>query len=92
MAYIVYQLQIDDFGTWKASFDEDPIGRKQAARSHIILRGVDSPNEVFIRVEFDSAKDARSFRERLLLASGVLDWMTVLTAPTVVKIVENLTY
>ena len=92
MAYMVYQLQIDEFDTWKASFDVDQIARERAARSHIILRGVDSPDQVFIRVEFDSVKDARSFRERFVLASGVLDWMTVLTPPTVVKIVENLTY
>jgi hypothetical protein len=92
VAYMVYQLQVEEFDTWKASFDVDPIGRERAARSHIIFRGVDSPDQVFIRVEFDSIKDARSFRERFVLAPGVLDWMTVLTPPTVVKIVENLTY
>ena len=54
--------QIDDFDTWKGFFDEDPVGRKQSAKGHVMLRGVDNPNEVFTRVEFDSVEDAESFR------------------------------
>jgi hypothetical protein len=42
-------------------------------------------------VEFDSVEDANAFRERLL-ASGALDRTTVLTPPTVVELVENITY
>jgi hypothetical protein len=56
-----------------------------------MLRGVDDPNEVFTRVEFDSVEDAKSFRDRLL-ASGALDTTTVLTPPTVVELVENIKY
>ena len=56
-----------------------------------MLRGADNPNEVFIRVEFGSVEDAREFRERLL-ASGALDRATVKTPPTVVELVENVTY
>jgi hypothetical protein len=91
VAFMVHHLRIDDFDTWKSLFDEDPVGRKQAAKGHVMLRDVDNPNEVFTRVEFESVEDAKSFRDRLL-ASGVLDRATVLTPPTVVDLVENITY
>jgi hypothetical protein len=88
---MVHHLKIDDFDSWKQLFDEDPVGRKQAAKGHVMLRGVDDANEVFTRVEFNSVEDAKSFRDRLL-ASGALDSTTVLTPPTVVELVENITY
>ena len=91
MAFMVHHLKIDDFDTWKSFFDEDPVGRKQAAKGHVMLRGVDNPNRVFTRVEFASTEEAASFRDRLL-ASGALDRTTVLTSPTVVELVENITY
>lgn len=91
MAFMVHHLKVDDFETWKQLFDEDPVGRKQAAKGHVMLRSVDSPNEVFTRVEFDSVEDAKSFRDRLV-ASGALDRTTALTPPTVVDLVENITY
>ena len=91
MAFMVHHLEVDDFDTWKTFFDADPVGRKQAARGHVMSRGVDNPNEVFTRVEFDSVEDAKSFRDRLV-ASGALDRATVLTPPTVVELVENITY
>jgi hypothetical protein len=91
VAFMVHHLTTDDFDAWKPFFDADPVGRKQAAKGHIMLRGVDNPNEVFTRVEFDSVEDAKSFRDRLL-ASEVLDRATVLTPPTVVDLVENITY
>jgi hypothetical protein len=88
---MVHHLKVDDFDAWKSFFDEDPVGRKQAAKGHVMFRAVDNPNEVFTRVEFDSVEDAKSFRDRLL-AAGVLDRATVLTPPTVVEPVENITY
>ena len=91
MAFMVHHLEVDDFDTWKPFFDEDPVGRKGAATGHVMLRGVDNPNEVFTRVEFDSVEDAKSFRDRLV-ASGALDRTIVLTPPTVVELVENITY
>jgi len=56
-----------------------------------MLRGVDNPNEVYTRVEFSSVEDARAFRDRLV-ASGALGRTTVLSPPTVVELVENITY
>src|SRR3954463_7372664 len=91
VAFMVHHLRTDDFDTWKPMFDADPVGRKQAAKGHVMLRSVDNPNEVFTRVEFDSVEAATSFRDRLV-ASGALDIVTVLTPPTVVELVENITY
>src|SRR4249919_2040444 len=91
MAFMVHHLRIDDFDDWKQMFDADPVGRKQTAKGHVMLRSVDNPNEVFTRVEFDSVEAAKAFRDRLV-ASGALDRTTVLTPPTVVEVVENITY
>ena len=91
MAFMVHHLKVDDFDEFKSLFDSDPVGRKQAAKGHLMLRSLDNPNEVFTRVEFDSLEEAKAFRERLL-ASGALDRTTVLTPPTVVELVENITY
>ena len=91
MAFMVHHLKVDDFDEFKSLFDSDPVGRKQAAKGHLMLRSLDNPNEVFTRVEFNSLEEANAFRDRLL-ASGALDRTTVLTPPTVVELVENITY
>jgi hypothetical protein len=88
---MLHQLKVEDFDSFKSLFDSDPVGRMQAAKGHLMLRSVDDPNVVFTRVEFDSVEDAKAFRDQLV-ASGVLDQVTVLTAPTVVELVENVTY
>ncbi len=88
---MVHHLKVDDFDEFKSLFDSDPVGRKQAAKGHLMLRSLDNPNEVFTRVEFESLDEAKAFRDRLL-ASGALDRTTVLTPPTVVELVENITY
>jgi hypothetical protein len=54
---------------------------------------VDNPNEVFIRLDFPSADQAKAFRERLL-ASGVLEraGMRIKAGPTVAESAEEHTY
>jgi hypothetical protein len=91
MAFMVHHLRVDNFDDFKATFDSDPVGRKQIAKGHVMSRGVVDPNEVFTRVKFDSLEDANAFRDRLV-ASGALDQVTVLTPPTVVELVEDVTY
>jgi hypothetical protein len=88
---MVLHLDTGDFDTWKGFFDQDPVGRRETAKGHVMLRGVDSPGEVFVRVEFDSVADAQAFRDKLV-ASGALERATVKTPPTVVDLVENVTY
>lgn len=61
------------------------------AKGHVLSRSIDNPNEVFVRVEFASAEEAKSFRERLL-ASGALDEVTVKTPLAVVEIADEASY
>lgn len=92
MTFLLAHFDVGDFDTWKReTFDADPVGRRQAAKGHLISRSVDNPNEVFVRVEFGSTEEAESFRERLL-ASGVLDRVTVKTPPTVAEVADEASY
>jgi hypothetical protein len=51
-------------------FDEDPAGRRQSSATGAMWsRGVDDPNQGFIRVEFRSVEQAKAFRERLLASA-----------------------
>ena len=84
-------LEVADFDEWKKLFDADPGGRRQIAKGHILSRGVDNPNEVFVRSEFASVEDAKKFRQQLM-DSGALNDLTVKTKPTVVEVVEQETY
>jgi hypothetical protein len=91
MALMLLHLEVDDYDTWKKLFDEDPVGRREVAKGHMISRGVDNPNEVFIRTEWASVAEAQTFRQKLL-DSGVLNTATVRTPPTVVEVADQATY
>ncbi len=90
MAFIVGVLE-GDFDAFKQQFDSDPLGRKQVAKGHTMLRGVENPNEIFLRIEFDSAEGATSFREKVR-GSDVLRDMTVKVPPTVVEMADQTSY
>jgi len=90
MAYMLIHFDAD-YEEWKRAFDADPAGRAQVAKGYSIARGVDNPNDIFVRVEFASIEEAKSFVERLL-DSGVLGTFTVRTPPTVVEVVETRSY
>ncbi len=91
MASVVSVFDTKGYEAWKERFDSDPVGRKQSAKGHRIMRSVDDPNRVFVRTEFRSVEDAREFRERLL-ASGALDNVTVVQEPTIVELADEATY
>jgi len=91
MAFMVLHFETDDYDGWKRMFDSDPAGRRDFATGHIVLRGVDNPNQVFVRAEFDSVERAQTFRTRLL-ESGALDRVDVKAGPTVVDAVEVMNY
>jgi hypothetical protein len=91
MASMVGVFRTDDYEDWKRMFDSDPVGRKQVAKGHRVMRSVDDPNEVFLRVDFGSVDEAKAFRERVL-ASGVLDRLTMVKEPTVVDVADEATY
>lgn len=91
---VFLHFEVDDYEAWKPGFDQDPAGRAQSgATSHKIARGVDNPNEVFIRVEFPSVDQAKDFRERLL-ASGAFErgGMRIKAGPTVAESAEEHSY
>jgi hypothetical protein len=90
MAFIVGVLE-GDFDAFKQRFDSDPLGRKQVAKGHTMLRGVENSNEIFLRIEFDSAEEAKSFREKVR-GSDVLQDMTVKVPPTVAELADQATY
>jgi hypothetical protein len=91
MAFMLVQFEVDDYDAWKEGFDSDPAGRAQSAKNYVISRGVDDPSQVFVRLEFGSAEEARSFRERLM-KSGALDRLTVKMPPTVVEVADSAEY
>jgi hypothetical protein len=91
MAFILGVFDTGDFDAWKKMFDSDPAGRNQSGKGHRVFRSVDHPNKAFVSVEFASADEARTFRERLL-ASGALANVTVEIEPTVVELVDETRY
>jgi hypothetical protein len=84
MAFIMTRVEVGDYDAWKPMFDQDVPRAREAALGHRIFRAVDNPDEVFVEVEFASAADAETARDRLL-ASGVLDRFPDHTGPTVVE-------
>jgi hypothetical protein len=90
MAFITGVME-GDFDAFKEQFDADPLGRRQVAKGHTMLRSVDNPNEIFVRIEFDSVEAAKSFREKVM-ASNVLQNMTIKVPPTVTEVADQATY
>jgi heme-degrading monooxygenase HmoA len=90
MAFLVGVME-GDFDAFKRQFDSDPLGRKQVAKGHTLMRGVDNPNEFFVRIEFDSTEDAKAFRDKVR-NSDVLQNVTVRFPPTVAEAVDQVTY
>jgi hypothetical protein len=94
VAIMVMNFEVDDYDTWKAMFDEDPVGRREkGATGHVVSRGVENSNEAFVRVEFPSIEQAAAFRERLL-TSGAIErgGMRLKSGPTVAEVDDAATY
>ena len=91
MAFMLTRIEVDDYDAWKPIFDSDPPGARKAAKGHRLLRSLEEPNDVFVQVEFGSPEDAKAARERLL-ASGVLERVTVKAGPTVAEEAETVAY
>jgi hypothetical protein len=88
MAYIVTRIQVGDYDTWKALFDQDVPGARRDALGHQVLRNVDDPNEVYILIEFATRDQAAGAAARLV-ESGVLDRFPRHHGPTVVEAAES---
>lgn len=93
MAMMLMHMVVDDYDSWKPLFDSDPAGRKQSATGHTISRSVDDPNVIFIRTDFPSVEEAKTFRQALI-DSGVLErpGVTVKVQPTIVEQAEAISY
>jgi hypothetical protein len=85
------RVHVDDYEAWKATFDSDPPGARAEAKGHRILRSSEDPNDVYIQVEFGSADHALAARERLL-ASGVLERVSLQAGPTLTEEAESVRY
>jgi hypothetical protein len=57
----------------------------------LMLRGLENPNQIFVRIEFDSADDARAFRNKVR-DSDVLQNVTVKVPPTVAETADRASY
>ena len=90
MAFIVGVFE-GDVDAWKQTFDSDPLGRRQVAKGHTILKAVDNPNQVFVRIEFDSAENARALADKVR-GSNVLEGLTPIVPPTVAEILDQASY
>lgn len=91
MAVMFTRVQVDDYDTWKSTFDSDPAQARNDAKSHRILRTVDDPGSLLIQVEFESVDAARAARERLV-SSGVLERQRSYDGPTVAEVADTVTY
>ena len=91
MTFVLTRIEVEDFDRWKRMFDSDPPGARKTAKGYRLFRTVDDPKEVTISVEFASPEDASTAREKLL-ASGVLERVTVKSPPTIVEEAETVVY
>jgi hypothetical protein len=89
--YMLTRIHVDDYDAWKPMFDSDPPGARKQAKGHRILRSADDPNDLFIQVEFASPEEASAARDQLL-ASGVLERVSLQAGPTLADEAETVAY
>ena len=89
MTVMLTRVFVGDYDAWKPMFDQDAPQARSGALGHRLFRSTDDPGEVFVQVEFDSLKEAKAARERLL-ASGVLDRFPDHTGPTIAEETERI--
>jgi len=85
-------FKVPGYDNWKPMFDADPVGRKEnGALGHRLMRSVDDPDLVFVRVDFPSVESAQAFREKLLASDAVKSFELV-QEPTVAELADEATY
>ena len=95
MTILRMEHPIQDFASWKAAFDSDPIGRERSGvRRYTILQPRDDPQYIMIDLEFDDAEAA----EKMAAALQKL-WQRVQTEGLIgsqqlrmVEVIESKTY
>ena len=83
-AFIITRIQVGNYETWRAMFDQDLPRAREKAEVQRVFRDVDDPNHVFVFLEFGSVEEAREAQGRLV-ASGVLDRFEDKHGPNVVE-------
>jgi hypothetical protein len=83
-AFIITRIQVGDYDSWRAMFDQDRPRAREHATAVRVLRDVDDHGHVFIYLEFASVEDANQARTRLA-ESGVLDRFEDKHGPTVLE-------
>jgi histidinol-phosphate/aromatic aminotransferase/cobyric acid decarboxylase-like protein len=83
-AFIITQINVGDYDTWRPMFDQDRPRAREKAKAQRIFRKVDDPNHVFLFLEFGSLEEAEE-AERRLVESGVLDRFADKHGPNVVE-------
>lgn len=59
MTILHIEHSVLDYDGWKATFDNDPLGRKKSGvRRYRIARAADTPNLVMIDLEFETRAEA----------------------------------
>ena len=91
MAAALVSAMEGDFEAFKRQFDSDPLGRKEVAKGHTLLRSEDNPNQFFVRVDFDSADEAKKFQAKVR-GSDVLEGFELRIPPQVVEVADQATY
>ena len=63
MPYSLARLKVEDYAKWKPVFDQIAAARKASggAKSGILFREADNPNEVSVLIEWDNLENARKF-------------------------------
>jgi heme-degrading monooxygenase HmoA len=61
--YSLARLKVEDYAKWKPVFDQIAPARKASggAKSGILFRDADNPNEITILIEWDTLENARNF-------------------------------
>jgi heme-degrading monooxygenase HmoA len=79
MAHIMVHHRVEDFETWKKVFDEHANERAAAGcTGGELFQCSDDPNDVVIRLSWDSAENARAFTlsentRETMAKGGVID-------------------
>ena len=89
MISVQIEHPIKDFESWRAAFDSDPVGRKQAGvRRYTVRRPVDDVNRVIIDLEFDNITEAEAFLAAMRKVWNRVEG-TLITGPTA-RILETI--
>ena len=61
--YSLARLKVEDYAKWKPVFDQIATARKASggAKSGILFREADSPNEVTVLIEWDNLESAHKY-------------------------------